>query len=322
MNNRLSNSTNPPHNCCAFQAKGGSFDIGVFDNVVKDAGVRAVMMGGSTGPAFFHQGNIVRGWECYDSVAMGNKIVGGLWPISYSDADNIHFDYNTVVNPANGLLRILAESQPAPNPSSNGHYSHNVVQYGNVAEPVNTSRNTRPETFTFDGNYWYCTANPAASKPRLPGRQINDAGGADPQLDAHFDPHYGPAKAYGADAPGKDAAWLPNVNKFQWAWDTVQSYLPHARPAATNSSNGVTLDGGASTLGATLLRPQYAEVLWVGPGQRRQRRSGRHRAGPADVRETGRQIRHQEGCPHDWAEGVGDRRTGAGGLVPGGAGCD
>ena len=224
--------------------------------MIKDAGVCALMMGGATGPAFFHQGNIAKGWECYDSVAMGNKIVGGLWPISYSDANDIHFDFNTVVAPVNGLLRILAESQPAPNPSSNGHYSHNLVQYGNVSECVNLSpNNVKPETFTFDGNYWYRTTNPAASKPRLPGRQIHDAGGVDPQLDARFNPQYGPAKSYGADAPGKDAAWLPNVNKFQWAWDTAESYLPHARPAVTNSSDGVILDGRDSDFGCEFLWP-------------------------------------------------------------------
>jgi hypothetical protein len=83
----------------------------------------------------------------------------------------------------------------------------------------------------------------------LPGRRINDAGGVDPQLDANLDPQYAPARAYGADAPGKDAAWLTNVDKFQWAWDTAESYLPHAHPAVTNSNNDVILDGRASTLG-------------------------------------------------------------------------
>ena len=320
MNNHLSNSTKPPHNACAFQAKGGSFDIGIFDNVVKDAGVRAIMMGGSTGAPFFHQGNIAKGWECYDSVAMGNKIVGGLWPISYSDANNIHFDYNTVVGPANGLLRILAESQPAPNPSSNGHYSHNLVQYGNVAECVNTSpNNVKPETFTFDGNYWFRTTNPAASKPRLPGKQINDAGEADPQLDASFNPQYEPAKAYRRRCPGQGrrlAAARQQVPVGLGRGRELSAPCPSRRDPLRQRRD---LRREQFHFGREFLRQQHTEVLRLGPGQRRQRRSDRHRTRATDLRGTRRHLWQQEGRPYHWAEGVGHRRIGPRGLVQDGA---
>ena len=190
------------------------------------------------------------GWENYDCVAMGNKIIAGKYPISYSNANNVRLEYNTIVNPQSALMRILSESVVATNPSSNGVYSHNLVVYGSVGEYVNESpSNINPGSFTFDGNYWYRTTNPAASRPPLPGTQINDAGGVDPQLSPSYDPQYEPAKAYGAGAPGLDAAWLPHVGKFQWAWNTVQTYLPQARPVVLAATGGVVLDASASAPG-------------------------------------------------------------------------
>ncbi|MFB3892510.1 MAG: PEP-CTERM sorting domain-containing protein [Phycisphaerae bacterium] len=236
---------------CAFEAKGGSYNVGMYGNTLNQCGARVLQMGGDTGPQYFHQGNLALGWENYDCVAMGNKIIGGNYPISYSNANNVRLEYNTIVNPANALLRILSESAAATNPSSNGVYSHNLVVYGNVGEYVNESpSNINPGSFTFDGNYWYRTTNPGASKPPMPGTQINDAGGVNPQLDANYNPQYGPAQAYGAGSPSMYAAWLTHVAKFQWAWDTAQTYLPQAHAAATAMSDGVRLDGGASTPGA------------------------------------------------------------------------
>ncbi len=247
MNNHMTNSNINSNN--GFQAKGGSFNIGEYNNVLKDCGNRVLNMGQSTGAPYFYQGNY--GWECYDSVAMGNKLIGCTYPLSYSNANNIRFDYNTVVGPKNALLRILSESTAATNPSSNGSYSHNLVQYGSLYEYVNMGSNTNPGSFTFDGNYWYRTTNPAGSIPPLVGTQINNVGGTNPQLDANYDPQYDPAKAYGADAPGKNAAWLTQVNKFQWSWDVAQSYLPQAQPGATADGSGVTFDASASGLGAS-----------------------------------------------------------------------
>jgi len=60
------------------------------------------------------------GWENYDCVAMGNKIIAGKYPISYSNANNLRLEYNTIINPQSALMRILRESAVATNPSSNG----------------------------------------------------------------------------------------------------------------------------------------------------------------------------------------------------------
>ena len=54
-------------------------------------------MGQQTGAGYFLQGNI--GWEGYDQVAMGNKIIGGGYPVNFSTATNCRFEYNTVVDP-------------------------------------------------------------------------------------------------------------------------------------------------------------------------------------------------------------------------------
>jgi len=248
MNSNFSNSGNPG-SYCALQAKGGAFGIGVYNNVITNVGQQALQMGGATGAPYFAQGNLALGWECYDSAAMGNKIIGGLYPIAYVNANNVHFEYNTIVGPSNALLRILSESDVATNPSSNGVYSHNLVQYGNVGETWNYSSNINAGSFKFDGNYWYKTTNPSASIPAMPGTQTNNAGGVNPQLNASYDPQYAPAKAYGADAAGKKAAWLQEVGGFQWSWDVAQSYVPFAHPAVTAIANGVKLDGTASTPG-------------------------------------------------------------------------
>ena len=59
----------------AFQTKGGSYNIGIYNNTLTNCGNRVIQIGGNTGADYFHQGNI--GWEAYDNVAMGNTIVGG-----------------------------------------------------------------------------------------------------------------------------------------------------------------------------------------------------------------------------------------------------
>ncbi len=256
MNNTMVNTANATNaNCFAtFEAKGGSYNIGMYNNMIKDGGARVLQMGGDTGTAYFHQGNLALGWENYDCIAMGNTLVNGKWPINYSNANNVRFDYNTVVNPVNAFLRILSESSAATNPSSNGTYSHNLVQYASVGETVNGGgANTNPASFTFDGNYWYKSSNPSASIPSLVGTQINNVGGTNPQLDANYDPQYAPAKAYGADAASKNAAWLAQVNKFQWAWDAAQAYVPHANAGGTyvaGTGQSVALNATASTGGA------------------------------------------------------------------------
>ena len=70
MNNNLSATGLPNADVC-FQAKGGSYNIGVYKNTFTNAGVQALNMGQQTGAGAFWQGNI--GWEGYDQVAMGNK---------------------------------------------------------------------------------------------------------------------------------------------------------------------------------------------------------------------------------------------------------
>jgi len=69
---------------------------------------------------------------------------------------------------------------------------------------VNIGPNTRPESFRFLNNWWYCEDQPQASRPRLPAEESGGIYGIDPQLadpsKQDFRPLNPRAASFGADA--------------------------------------------------------------------------------------------------------------------------
>jgi hypothetical protein len=104
-------------------------------------------------------------------------------------------------------MRILQETTaPGFIPCRNGRYEHNLIVFrrADVSAFVNIGPNTKPESFTFADNWWYCEDRPAASKPQLPAAEKDSVYGVDPQLTDppknDFRARNPKAAAYGAGA--------------------------------------------------------------------------------------------------------------------------
>ena len=93
----------------------------------------------------------------------------------------------------------------------NGRFEHNLVVFrqADVQVIVNIGPNTRPETFTFADNLWFCEDRPQASQPALPVPESGGVYTVDPRLTApaenRFQPKNVQAAGFGA------TAWKPAI---------------------------------------------------------------------------------------------------------------
>ncbi len=241
------------------QSKGSNaYENGFYKNVFNDGGNRAQKFGGwgGAGPS---------AWEARDMTAMGNVFVNGQAAVSFESATNCDFAYNTVVNPEKWVMRIL---QGGGKQTAYNSFRRNLVVYGpfqSYGGVQNISGGTRPETFTYEANYWYNNVNPSASIPSLVGGETDPAGGVDPQLDADYRPLYAGAEAYGAHAPAMEAEWANVTGRFQWAWDWARQFEPDAdagegystAPGFSVALNAAGSTGGGGSYGA------YAIDSWA-----------------------------------------------------------
>lgn len=215
----------------AVQAKGGSADVEVWANVMRDAGGRAVNMGGSTGFAYFRPplDAAAVNAEARDIRVVANVIVGGDAPVAYVGCVGCLVAHNTLVDPGRWVARILQETTSRDGftfaPASGGRFVNNVVSFqrARLSTFVNVGGGTAPETFTFAHNLWYASDAPARSQPSLPVPEVGGIVGRDPRLDAAFRPAPGsPARAAGVavagvrgDADGRCYADPPSIGAFE-----------------------------------------------------------------------------------------------------------
>ena len=137
--------------------KGKSERIVIRRNFFRDAGQRAVNIGGSTGLAFFRPA--VQRYEARDVRVEGNHFVGSEAPIAFVTAVDCQVRLNTIVHPGKWVLRILQE-QPLDRfmPCQGGVFEGNLVLFDHRVRIVaNIGPDTRAETFVFRGNAWYDT---------------------------------------------------------------------------------------------------------------------------------------------------------------------
>ncbi len=242
-----------------FQSKGSyAYESGFYKNRFEDGSARAQKLGGWGGSS---------GWEAYDMVVMGNTYHLGEAAVSFESSTNCTFAYNTVVDPEKWVMRIL---QGGGYETAFNHFDRNLVKYGPFllwGGIQNISANTRPETFTYDENYWYDSTQPGTIPTLCSGCvQIAPAGGVDPQLDADHRPWYGPAMEYGAHAPAMEAEFEQYAGWFQWAWDQAQLFEPKAEPGGPyeiGPGGTITLDAGGSYAGAGSYGPySFDSLLW------------------------------------------------------------
>lgn len=174
----------------AVQCKGGSARIEIRANLMVNAGVRAVNMGGSAGFTYFRPplSTTTPNVEAREIRVTANVIRGSDTPFAFVGCVECVAAHNTVVNPTRWLLRILQET------TSTGEYeflpcAHNTVinnlfyfDRSALSTYVNIGPDTAPETFVFSHNLWYAHNNPAQSAPSLPVAETGAIIGADPLL--------------------------------------------------------------------------------------------------------------------------------------------
>lgn len=167
------------------QTKGGSSEITIRRCLFLGAGGRAVQLGGSTGMNFFRPKGAR--YEAKDIRVEGCTFVGSDAPVAFTGVDGATFRYNTIYRPTRWVLRILQETTaPGFAACRNGRFEHNLIVFrrSQLNAFVNVGPNTRPETFTFADNWWFCEDRPEASRPQLPAAETGGVYGIDPKLAA------------------------------------------------------------------------------------------------------------------------------------------
>jgi hypothetical protein len=193
------------------QTKGGSSQILIQRCLFRNAGQRAVNIGGSTGLAYFRPRGVL--YEAQSIIVEGCVFVGSMAPIAYVGVDGATVRYNTIVHPEKWMLRILQETrEPGFVECRNGRFERNLVVFRrrDVTTPVNIGPKTRPDTFVFADNLWFCEDRPEASQPALPTPETGGRYGVDPKLKTavrnDFRPQEATAAGFGAAAWKADAA--------------------------------------------------------------------------------------------------------------------
>ena len=162
------------------QAKGGSENILIKRNFFKNAGGRAINLGGSTGLKYFRPK--LRDYEARGVEVAGNHFVGSMAPIAYVTSIDCVVRRNTIIGPEKWVMRILQE-QPTDKfkPCQKGIFENNLIVFDRrVRIFVNVGRNTKPETFSFRRNAWFCSDG--ERRPSLPSKEIEGVYQIDPKL--------------------------------------------------------------------------------------------------------------------------------------------
>jgi hypothetical protein len=167
----------------AIQAKGASSDITIMQNTFKNAGQRAINIGGSTGAAYFRPLNAK--YESTDIKVWSNFFTGSLAPIAFVGTTNSEVVNNTIYNPDKWVIRILQENiEQGMELCANNRFINNIVVIANKASnpSVNIGANTVPESFQFHNNLWYNFENLGWNGPNLPSPNINAILNVNPKI--------------------------------------------------------------------------------------------------------------------------------------------
>lgn len=197
------------------QAKGGSSEVTVQECRFENGGERAVTIGGSTGMPYFRPAvsAMPKGaaYEAKSIIVQGCTFIGSTSPIAFVGVDGATVRFNTIYNPGRWAIRILEETTDAGFVRCrNGVFLDNLVVFRSDAWAsggVNIGPETRPETFSFARNIWFCSDSPGRSKPSLPTVEKGGVYGVDPQMKdpgkGDFTVSTGRAVSVGAHAFGK-----------------------------------------------------------------------------------------------------------------------
>ena len=163
------------------QCKGGTQDILIRRNVIKNHSQRGINLGGNTGLQYFRPSlpdPIVNATEASDLEVHSNVFIGNWAPLAYVGSMNVNVVNNTFYQPDNWVFRILQENTTTGFlPCSNNSFSNNIVYLQSDITEVNTGGNTLPNTFEVSNNLWFnqSSSNWSPSLPVSdPNQQIAD----------------------------------------------------------------------------------------------------------------------------------------------------
>jgi len=165
------------------QIKGASENFRVVNNRFENAGTRAVQIGGATGVKYVPGDTIP--YEARGIVVEGNTFTGGGAAVAFVSCDGGTFRYNTVLEPTKYFMRILQENRsPHCVQAHGGVIERNLIVYRTVKlrQVINIGGNTKPQTFTFNENFWYAADQPDRSRPQLPAAETGGVYGQNPDL--------------------------------------------------------------------------------------------------------------------------------------------
>lgn len=153
------------------QAKGGSRNITIQRNVLKNMSQRALNIGGSTGLKFFRPplpDPIVDSFEAADINVYANIFIGNLVPIAFVGCIRVKVINNTFYKPKKWVIAILQETTTTGFLTcSNNQFSNNIVYLERDLFEINIGSNTDPNSFVFSNNLWY-NASSKTWTPNLP----------------------------------------------------------------------------------------------------------------------------------------------------------
>jgi hypothetical protein len=204
------------------QAKGGSTYIDIRWNRFKNAGQRAVNIGGSTGFQYFRpplEKNAPNA-EARHIKVLSNIFEGSPAPVAFVGCVDSIAANNTIIDPERWILRILQETTTSGDyeflPCGDNRFENNLAYFnsGRLSYVyLNIGLDTDPDSFAFANNLWFAHDDPSQSTPYLPAPESDGIYGQDPLL---WDPSVGdyrigpgsPAAGTGRSpvAPGGDIA--------------------------------------------------------------------------------------------------------------------
>ena len=165
----------------ALQMKGGSSDILVEGCVFKNAGSRAINLGGSTGQAFFRPANAT--WEAAGLKVYSNVFIGSEVPVAFVGCIRSEVVNNTIYKPQRWVIRILQENKDTARfaKCADNTFRNNIICIdGQLRTACSSGAGTAPESFTFSNNLWFHTASSSWPGPQLPAPEKNGLTGKDP----------------------------------------------------------------------------------------------------------------------------------------------
>lgn len=165
------------------QMKGGSSDIRIEACIFKNAGSRAINLGGSTGQAFFRPVNAT--WEAADLKVYSNVFIGSEVPVAFVGCTRSEVVNNTIYKPGRWVIRILQENRDTTRfvKCSNNTFRNNIICIDDqVRTTCSVGPGTVPESFIFSNNAWFHTGNSAWPGPQLPVPEKDGLTGKNPRF--------------------------------------------------------------------------------------------------------------------------------------------